>query len=89
MANKRTLKRAINGICEELFAECVAVSLYEQGRETNADTLLSCILAINNDFISRVSHVEPGMPAKLYFKNLLEQFNKQVVEIIDQLDNFG
>ena len=28
MANKRTLKKAITFICEELFAEGVAISLY-------------------------------------------------------------
>ena len=28
MANKRTLKRAIHLICDELFSEAVAVSMY-------------------------------------------------------------
>ena len=89
MANKRTLKRTINCVCEALFAECVAVSIYDHGSKPNADALLGSILAINNDFISRVSHVEPGMQPKVYFCDLMEQFNKQVCEIVDQIENFG
>ena len=89
MANKRTLKRTINCVCEALFAECVAVSIYDQGSKPNAHPLLGWILAIYNDFISRVSHVEPGMQPKVYFRDLMEQFNKQVCEIVDQIENFG
>ena len=37
MANKRTLKRAINLVSEELFTEAVAASLYgNEKHETNA-----------------------------------------------------
>lgn len=88
MANKRTLKHAINLICDELFAEAVAASLYGNDRhEDNADALLSNILRLQADFVSRISHVEPGMKATTYFKILREQFTTEADEIIDQINN--
>ena len=82
MANKRTLKKTINYICSDLFAECVAASLY-----SGKPALLTSILSIQSDFIRRISHTEPGMKNKVYFQNFMKDFNKQVSEIIDQIGN--
>lgn len=88
MANKRNLKRTINYICSDLFAEAVAASLYgEKPNKDNIDALLSSILIIHNDFLGRVSHPEPGMDKKVYYKAIIEDFNKQASEIIDQIQN--
>ena len=87
MANKRTLKSAINGICEELFAECVAASLYgAENQKDNAEALLFSILKTQSDFVARVSHPEPGMTAKAYYKDLREKFSAQVGELVDQVN---
>ncbi len=87
MANKRSLKRSITLLCEELFAECVAISLYGQNQNRdNAKALLCSILKMQDDFIRRVSHPEPGMPAKLYFKDLREKFAIQASEMIDHIN---
>ena len=88
MANKRSLKRVIHLVCEELFAEGVAVSLY--GTETqreSAKSLLYSIIKMEDEFIRRVSHPEPGMKAETYFKDLREKFSAQVSEIVDQLNS--
>ena len=86
MTNKRTLKRTINGICDELLVECVAASLYgNELHRDNADALLASILRMQEDFIGRVSHPEPGMPAKRYYKDLVEKFAAQVSELVDQI----
>lgn len=88
MASKRTLKRAIHSICEEVFAEAVAVSLYgAKGQQGNAEALLFSILKVENEFIRRTCHPEPGLTAKVYFKNLRENFAAQVGDIIDQLNS--
>ena len=87
MANKRILKRKINYVCSELFSEVVAASYSIKADEENVKALLTSILVIHNDYIRRVSHVEPGMPATKLFKDLITQFNKQVSEIIDQISN--
>ena len=87
MASKRHLKQTINLICEELFAECVAASLYGQNRES-AEALVWSTLKMRNNYIRRVSHPEPGMPVKVYYKDLKEKFSAQVSELLDQLQNF-
>ena len=87
MANKRTLKKAINAICEEMFNEIVAASLYgPESHRDNAEALLFTIAKVQNEFICRVSHPEPGMPAKDYYKDLRKKFTAQVSDIIDQAD---
>lgn len=88
MANKKSLKHAINIICEELFAEAVAASLYgNEVNNDNAEGLLYAIIKMQSDFVSRVSHPEPGLPPKLYYKKLKEDFTSQASEIIDQINN--
>ncbi len=90
MTNKRDLKQTINYICSDLFAECVAASLYGgKPDKDNVDALLASILRINDNFVRRISHPEPGMAPKIYYKHLTEEFNKQVGEIIDQIGNLG
>ena len=88
MANKRELKRSINYICSDLFAETVAASLYDKkASKENLEALLASILIIHDDFIRRVSHPEPGLVPKAYYKAIIEDFNKQVSEIIDHIQN--
>ena len=88
MANKRSLKHIINGICEELFTECVAASLYgAENHKENADALLFTILKIQSNFIARVSYPEPGMTAKAYYRDLRNKFSAQVSEVVDQINN--
>ena len=90
MANKKDLKRTINYITSELFAETVAASLYNgTPTQEDVDGILSSIVMINNDFISRVSHPEPGVKASTYYKDLIVDFNKQVSEVVDQISNLG
>ena len=88
MANKRTLKHAINLVCDELFTEAVAASLYgNDDNQGNAEALLYSIIKTQSNFVSRVSHPEPGMPARQYYKDLTEKFSAQVSEIVDQINN--
>ena len=87
MANKRTLKKAISAISGELFAECVAASLYgTENQKDNADALLKSIVTMQGDYLCRVSHPEPGIPAKKYYAGLRESFAAQVGEMIDQIN---
>lgn len=87
MNNKRDLKRTINYICSDLFAECVAASLYSgKPDQENVKALLASILNIHTNYICRVSHPEPRMKKKLYFQDLIKNFNKDVSEVIDQIN---
>ena len=84
--NKRQLKKNVNYICSELFAECVAASLYsESANKDNINALLTSIITIQNDFVRSISHPEPGMPAKVFYKQLIKDFNNTVSEVIDHI----
>ena len=88
MANKRTLKRAVKSICEELFVECVAASLYSpENHREDAEALLTSIIKTEADFTARISIPEPGIAPKVYYDHLREQFNAQVADIVDQINN--
>ena len=88
MANKRDLKRTINYITSELFAETMAAVIYSGKVDKEAgDNLLASIIITRDDFIKRISHPEPGMPAKKYFKTLREDFAAHASDIVDQLNN--
>ena len=90
MSNKRDLKRTINYICGDLFTEGIAASLYGENRDNdNTEAILTALLVMHSNYIRRVSHVQPGMPAKVYFKDLKDKFSKEVNEIIDQLNNLA
>ena len=88
MANKRNLKHVIHLVCEELFAEGVAASLYgNENHKDNAEALLYSIVRMQEDFVRRVSHPEPGIKARAYYKTLREKFTAQVGEVADQINN--
>lgn len=90
MSNKRELKKKINCTCGDLFAECIATSLYTGApKKEDVDAILQLIIRINDDFVCRVSHPEPGMPAKRYYSAVETDFTKSVIEIIDQIGNLN
>lgn len=90
MASKRTLKKSINYICSELFAECVANSLYNvQKDDSDAEAMLHSILAIHANYVSRVSHPEPGISPKEYYSDLTQHFNAEISDVIDQIANMN
>jgi hypothetical protein len=87
MAKRRQLKKNINVICSELFAECIATSLYnESANKENANSLLKVIMRLQSDYIARISHTEPN-ESKTYYRHLIHKFNESVDEIIDQISN--
>ena len=87
MANRRDLKRGINYICSDLFAECMAASLYDgTSNPEDVKNLLTSILTMHSSYISRVSHQEPGLKARAYFADLTAHFTKDVSAVIDQIN---
>ncbi len=88
MANKRELKKLVNYICSDLFSECIAASLYNgNSNEEEVNSILISILMVQRDYVCRISHPEPGMPPKDYFKDLKERLNIQIEEISDNIAN--
>jgi hypothetical protein len=50
-----------------------------------AETLLNSIIKLGTEYLKRVSHPEPGMSPKKYYKDLIDKFTAQAQEIIDQI----
>ena len=86
MANKRQLKKTINMVTGDLLVECIAPKYINKvSRQEDVDNVMVGILRMQDDFICRVSHPEPGMPAKQYFKALRDDLAKQADAIVNQL----
>lgn len=83
MASRKALKKNVNYIAGELFAECLMHSLYVPGTDkAKADELMGEILKMQDDFVSRISHTEPGN-VKGFYKKFRLDFNAKVDEIMD------
>lgn len=85
MASRRELKKNVNYIAGELFSECLINSMFVPGTDrAKADTLLADILSMQSEFVSRISHTEPGN-VKGFYKKFRTDFNSKVAEIIDAI----
>ncbi len=85
MASKKNLKKNVNYIIGELFTECWVQYKYVSGtNKEEAKNLMTKILTIHNDFISRISHPQPGN-IKGFYQKFHSDFNKQVNELIEEI----
>ena len=85
MASRRNLKKNVNYIAGELFSECLVNSMFVPGTDkVRADELMNEILLMQTDFVSRISHTEPGN-VKGFYKKFHVDFNAKVNEIIDAI----
>lgn len=85
MASRRELKKTVNYISGELFSECLINSMFVPGTDkAKADQLMAEILKMQDEFISHISHTEPGN-VKGFYKKFRSDFNAKVNEIIDAI----
>lgn len=85
MASRKALKKSVNYIAGELFTECLVNKLYVPGTDPQkADALMGDILTMQDEFLSRISHTEPGN-VKGFYKKFRSDFNAKVNEIIDRM----
>ena len=85
MASRRELKKNVNYIAGELFSECLINSMFVPGTDkAKADALLADILSMQSEFVSRISHTEPGN-VKGFYKKFRTDFNNKISEIIDAI----
>ena len=85
MASKRTLKKTVNYIAGELFTECVVLKEFMPNIDNGkVDELMAKVLYLQNEFLSRINHPEPGNIKGSYKKlrtDLASQVNALVTEI--------
>jgi len=84
---RKDLKKHINYLCGELLAECIAATQFsKKDNRQDIENVMLSILKMQNDWICRLSHVEPGSK-RMFFKKLREDMQKRTDEIIDQIQN--
>lgn len=85
MASRKNLKKVIAFIVDDLATEAFFAS-YDAVGETEAWVdLFNRIFALNKEYVARVSHVEPGMPAKKYFDALCDSFNADAKALFNEI----
>ncbi|MCD8266061.1 MAG: hypothetical protein LUC33_02795 [Prevotellaceae bacterium] len=86
MANKRKLKKAIDWMTEELMLGCaMAGQAIKESSSEDVARLMEKVLHLQGDLRCRISHPEPGMKQKAYFKALRESINKELEGILEEL----
>ena len=85
LASRRELKKNVNYIAGELFTECLINSMFIPGTDKDkADELMSEVLKMQDEFVTRISHTEPGN-VKVFYKKFRADFNAKVNEIIEAI----
>jgi hypothetical protein len=76
----------VNYIASELLAECVVIGKFIPGVDKEkTDALMVQVLNLQDEFIKRISHTEPGN-VKGFYKKFREDFNAQVNAVIEGLE---
>ena len=85
MASRRHLKRDISYVIGDIFTECLVYKELVPGTDQDeADKIIADLLRIDNDFIARISHTEPGN-SKQYYRQLTKDFQASMSDVIDRL----
>ena len=85
MASRRNLKKDISYVIGDIFTECLIYKELVPGTDRDeADRLMIDLLAIDNEFTSRISHTEPGA-ARKYYRAFYKDFNDRIQEVIAKM----
>ncbi len=85
MAKRRTLKKVINLMSEELLTELVAVGQTQKHVPgEDLENIAQSILLMQEDFISRLSHVDKTQVTR-FFQQLKDDLSVSTNEIIDHI----
>lgn len=85
MASRRHLKRDISYVIGDIFTECLVYKELVPGTDKDeADKIIADLLKIDNEYITRISHTEPGN-AKQFYNKLIKDFQASMSEVIDKL----
>lgn len=85
MASRKNLKKVITFIVDDLATEAFLLSYDAKGDTEAWVNVFNKIFGLNNEYIARVNHVEPGIPAKKYFNALCDSFNEDAKAILAEI----
>lgn len=85
MANRRDLKKNVNYIADVTVGMCMIEGMNAEGERREAiSELISQVINLRSDIISRISHTEPGN-VKAFYKKLKSDFNSKIEEVFNEL----
>ena len=84
MASRKQLKKSIKMVAGDLFADCVALSMCQQGNLEVRNQLMQEVRELHADFVSRISHTEHGKAAAFY-KQLKAEFTEKANSLSDRI----
>lgn len=85
MANRRNLKKNVNYIADVTVGMCMIEGMNAEGEKREAiSELISQVINLRSDIISRISHTEPGN-VKAFYKKLKFDFNTKIEEVFNEL----
>ena len=85
MASRRDLKKVITFVVDELATEAFITSYDSKGDAEAWVSLFNRIFSLNKEYVARVNHAEPGMPARKYFNTLCDSFNAEAKALLDEI----
>lgn len=89
MASRRKLKKNVNYIISDLYRECMFQTLLKpEIKEESIDEIVGEVFDIKVEFVSRISHTEPGN-VKGFYKKFKEDFSKAVSDLIAKLSSLN
>jgi hypothetical protein len=89
MASRKNLKKVITFVADELATEAFLLSYGAEGNAEEWVSLFNAIFMLNKEYIARVNHVEPGMPAKKYFDTLCDSFNADAKALVEKMNKLA
>lgn len=84
MSSRRVLKKKVNAIAGELFAECIVNSHVPGIDQEKVYKIMAAILNMTDDFIKRINHTEPGN-TKEFYKKFYVDFDTKVQDIANEI----
>lgn len=73
MASRRQLKKTLKNICQSLFADCLVLQLVDDTDKAALESLMQDVVRLNQEYVARISHTEPGSE-RLYYRKLRSEF---------------
>ena len=81
MANKRTLKKNLGNIMDDLFAASMLSAVQEGANREKATEVQEQILKVYSDFNSRLSNYE-RRNARPFFRQFKEEINAEIEKLV-------
>lgn len=84
MASRRQLKKHVKYVTGELLADCIALSLCQNADNDKLSQIMTEIVKLHTDFVSRISHTERGSE-RVFYRKFHEEFVQQVNDLGERI----